>query len=153
VIGHVTAASRDYDPRLIGTELLDGAPVYHLALVPRRDPAHYPIRELYVDTLSFQPRRIAIEVYAAIGPVRSRPTVTVDFAPVDGVWLIAHATMDFVLRFAFLSYGGSGDLRTSEIRFPASEPDWLFDARSLAAHANASAAPATPAPLSSGAPL
>jgi hypothetical protein len=150
VIGHVKAANRDYDPRLVGTEILDGSPVYHLALVPRADPEHHPIRDLYVDTQTYQPRRMAIEVYAEAGPIHSRPTATVDFAPVDGTWLIDHASMDFVLRFAFFAYGGSGEFQISDVGFPPSEPDWLFDARGLSEHANASPAPTA---SSSGAPF
>lgn len=136
VIGRVVSTSRDYDPTLLGTEPLAGARVYHLKLVPRFDPRHHPIRDLYVDTATFDPRRIAIEVWAAKGPVRSRPTVTVDFAPVEGTWLIAHATMDFVLRLAFLSYAGSAEFRTSDISFPTTEPDWMFNPKLLADHHN-----------------
>ncbi len=134
VIGRVRATARDYDPTLVGTEQLAGATVYHLKLVPRFDPRRNPIRDLYIDTTTFDPRRIAIEVFAAAGPVRSRPTVTVDFASIDGTWLIAHAAMEFVLRFAFLNYGGSAEFRTSDVRFPATEPDWMFDAKRLAEH-------------------
>jgi hypothetical protein len=134
VIGRVVSTARDYDPTLLGTEDLAGARVYHLKLVPRFDPQHHPIRDLYVDTTSFDPRRIAIEVWAAAGPVRSRPTVSVDFAPIDGTWLISHAAMDFVLRFAFLNYAGSAEFRTSDISFPAAEPDWMFDPKLLAEH-------------------
>jgi hypothetical protein len=134
LIGHVSSNARDYDPTLVGTESLDGATVYHLTLVPRFDPEHHPIRALWVDTATYEPRRIAIEVWAQAGPVHSRPTVTVDFAPIDGVWLIAHASMDFVLRFTFLNYGGSAEYRISDVTFPAAEPDWLFDAAALARH-------------------
>jgi hypothetical protein len=138
VIGHVTATARDYDATLVGSETLAGAGVYHLRLVPRFDPQHHPIREMWIDASTFDPRRIAIELWAQTGPVRSRPTVTVDFAPVDGTWLVSHAAMDFVLRFAFLNYGGSGDFRISDVSFPTSEPDWMFDRKGLAAHLHAS---------------
>jgi hypothetical protein len=138
VIGRVAATTRDYVPTFIDTEPLGDACVYHLKLAPRFDPQHHPIRDLYVDTTTFDPRRIAIEVWAAVGPVRSRPTVVADFTPVDGTWIISHASMDFVLRLAFLSYGGSAEFRTSDIRFPATEPDWMFDAKALADHLRAS---------------
>jgi hypothetical protein len=146
VIGRVVSTTRDYDPALIGIENLAGASVYHLKLVPRFDPRHHPIRDLYVDTTTFDPRRITIEVWASVGPVSSRPTVTVDFAPVEGTWLIAHAAMDFVLRLAFLSYAGSAEFRTSDISFPAAEPDWMFDAKLLADHARTAERAAKPAP-------
>ena len=140
VIGRVSATARDYDPVLIGVEQLAGSAVYHLRLVPRFDPRRHPIREMYVDTLGFDPRRITIEVWAQAGPVRSRPRVDVDFAPVDGTWLIAHASMDFVLRLLFFSYGGSAEYRTSDIEFPAAEPDWMFDTAALHRHLTAAVA-------------
>ncbi len=134
IIGHVRSTTRDYDPTFVGTESLNGASVYHLRLVPRGDPVHRPIRDLYVDTTTFDPRRISIAIAAHAGPISSRPTVNVDFAPVEGIWLIAHATMDFVLRLAFFQYAGSADYRTSDISFPAGEPTWMFDATLLAEH-------------------
>jgi hypothetical protein len=134
VIGRVASTARDYDPVFEGVESVAGARVYHLRLVPRFDPQHHPIRELYVDTATFDPRRIAIEVWAKAGPVRSRPTVVVDFAPVAGTWVIAHASMDFVLRLGFLNYSGSAEYRVSDVSFPAGEPDWMFDPAALRRH-------------------
>jgi hypothetical protein len=145
VIGRVAAPARDYEPALVGIETLAGARVYHLKLVPRFDPRHHPIRELYVDATTYDPRRIAIEVWAAAGPVHSRPTVSVDFAPVAGVWMIAHATMDFVLRFGFLAYAGSAEYRVSDVSFPAAEPAWMFDQHALAQHVSSAPGPGRPA--------
>jgi len=144
VIGHVVSTARDYDPTLCGIEQLAGTAVYHLKLVPRFDPRHHPIRDLYVDTTTFDPRRIAVEVWAQVGPVRSRPTVTVDFAPIGGTWLIAHASMDFVLRLVFFNYGGSAEYRTSDVSFPPAEPDWMFDPAALAQHVKSSPWPLPP---------
>ena len=145
VIGRVRATSRRYDVTLAGTEQLAGASVFHLVLVPRFDPSRNRIRALYVDTVTFQPRRIVIEYFAARGPVRSRPTVTFDYARIGDAWVIAHAAMDFVLRMAFVAYGGSGELRISDVRFPPVEPDWLFDRAALAAHRPTPSATAAPA--------
>ncbi len=142
VIGRVNATARDYDPRLTGVEMLAGTSVYHLVLVPRFDPRRHPIRAMYVDTLDFNPRRITIEVWAQAGPVRSRPSVDVDFAPVNGTWLITHASMNFVLRLMFFAYGGSAEFRTSDVSFPAAEPDWLFDSALLRGHRPDGATPA-----------
>jgi hypothetical protein len=134
VIGSVKTVAHDYDATLIGIETLDGASVYHLEMHPRFDPAHHPIRQLYVDTATFDPRRIAIEVYASAGPISSRPTIVFDYTPIEGNWLITHAFGDFVLRMGPFAFGGSIDYRASEYRFPSSEPDYLFDKKQLAAH-------------------
>jgi hypothetical protein len=134
VIGSVSTVARDYDAKLVGIETLDGTSVYHLEMQPRFDPAHHPIRQLYVDTASFDPRRIAIEVYANAGPISSRPTIVFDYTNIDGNWVITHAFGDFVLRMGPFAFGGSVDYRASEYRFPSSEPDYLFDKKLLAAH-------------------
>jgi hypothetical protein len=139
VIGSVKSVARDYDATLIGIETLDGASVYHLGMRPRFDPAHHPIRALYVDTATFDPRRIAIEVYASAGPISSRPTVVFDYKPIDGNWVITHAFGEFVLRMGPFAYGGSVDYQASAYRFPAGEPDYLFDKKELAAHMKESA--------------
>jgi hypothetical protein len=141
VIGRVASVSRDYDPTLLGVERIAGSTVYHLALAPRFDPEHHPIRAMWVASTTFEPVRMAVDVWAKAGPVRSRPTVSVDFAPVGGVWLIVHAGMDFVLRFAFLTYAGSGEFHTAEVSFPAVEPDWMFDPVALRRHLAAAPAP------------
>jgi hypothetical protein len=134
VIGRVSATSRAYDARLDGVETIDGAPVYHLVMVPRFDPQRNRIRALFVDTQTFEPRRIAIEYFAARGPLRSRPTVTFDYAPVGGIWVITHAAMNFVVRFGPFAYGGSGEFRATDVSFPTAEPAWMFDRKALAKH-------------------
>jgi hypothetical protein len=144
VIGHVETVARDYDATLAGVESLDGVPVYHLHMTPRFDPEHHPIRELYVDETTYQPRRIVINFEAAIGPARTRPTVVVDYAETGDVWLVSHATVEAVLRFLFLAYGGSGDYRLSDASFPASEPDWMFDKKLYENHMKHPEASPTP---------
>jgi hypothetical protein len=139
VIGRVSATSRAYDLHFAGTDQIDGTPLYHLIAVPRFDPRRNRIRALYVDPATFEPRRIVYEYFAERGPLRSRPTVTVDYEPVGDSWVISHAALDFVVRFGFFTYGGSGELRISEVSFPAAEPAWMFDRAALAAHQHAAA--------------
>jgi hypothetical protein len=145
VIGGVKVVARDYDATLVGTETLDGASVYHLAMHPRFDPEHHPIRELYVDTTTFDPRRIAIQVYASAGPIKAKPTLYVDYKPVDGNWVISKLSGYIALRFGLLPYGGDIMYHASNQAFPASEPDYLFDAKLLSAHLK-SVSVASPAP-------
>jgi hypothetical protein len=137
VIGRVRALARDYDPTLTGTETIAGASVYHLVLVPRFDPRRNRIRALFVDTVTFEPRRIVIEYFAERGPLRSRPTVTFDYTLTDGTWTIARGSLDFTVRFGPFAYGGSGELRIDDVSFPRSEPDWMFDRTLLADHRRA----------------
>jgi hypothetical protein len=137
VIGSVKTVARDYAATFVGTETIDGTSVYHLAMRPRFDPKHHPIRDLYVDTTTFDPRRIEIEYYASQGPITSRPTITFDYTPVEGNWVIAHASTYIVARLGPLAYGGTLDYRASNHHFPTSEPDYLFDKKQLAAYLKA----------------
>ena len=53
-IASVTVKDSAYAVALVGLEDLDGTSVYHLHLVPNYDPAHHPLRELWVDTRTFE---------------------------------------------------------------------------------------------------
>lgn len=52
-IATVNAIDRVYDIALLGTEPLGGFSAYHLRLQPRRDPAKYRLRDLWVDVYSY----------------------------------------------------------------------------------------------------
>jgi hypothetical protein len=53
-IASVVAVNRAYTVRLVGVESLDGESVYRLQLVPNYDPEHHPLRELWIDTATFE---------------------------------------------------------------------------------------------------
>jgi hypothetical protein len=134
VIGSVKAVTRDYDVTLVGEEMLDGANVYDLITVPRSDPSHHRIRAMFVDTQTYEPRRIVMQAYAGKGPIHVRPLVTLDYAPFGPTWLIARGTTDVVVRITLFAYGGGGEFRLSDVSFPDTEPDWMFDRDKLRAH-------------------
>lgn len=137
VIGSVHAAAREYDVTLVDTTTLDGANMYHLHLVPRADPVHRRLREMFVDAMTFEPRRIVMQAYFARGPIATRPLVTVDYSSFEGTWLIAHARLDAVVRIAFFAYGGAGEFHLDDVSAPPTAPDWEFDPALLAQHEGA----------------
>jgi len=135
-IGRVRAVARTYEPTLVGTESIDGASVYHLKLVPRFAPDRNPIRDMWIDTSTYDPRRIAIEVYARVAHVTfaSHPIVYADYKRYDSVWMIDHLSVDFALRMLIVAFAGNAEYRTVDVTFPDSEPDWKFDADLLREH-------------------
>lgn len=134
VIGSVRAQSRDYDVTLVGTAMIGDARVYDLHLVPRFDPEHRRLRELFVDSTTYETRRIVMQAYLAKGFFKTRPLVTFDYQPFEGAWIISHASLSVTVRVTFFAYGGSGEFRLTDISAPTSEPDWQFDPTLLAAH-------------------
>jgi len=134
VIGGVRAISREYTVTLAGTEMLEGVSVYHLLLAPRYDPSKHQLREAFIDTQTYQTRRLIVAVSANAGPIHSQPRAVIDYAPVGDAWLVAHGSIDFTLRFGFLAFSGSGEFRLSDMRAVTDEPDWMFDRTKLLAH-------------------
>jgi hypothetical protein len=142
VIGNVTVVARAYDVSLIGTERLGGHAVYHLGLRPLRDPARNRLRELFVATDSYRLERAVIQAYGVAGPLRTRPLVTIEYAPAGGAQTIVRISVDVTLRAFFFAYGGHGEYRAERIETPATEPAWMFDAALLAEHEPARRSPA-----------
>ena len=69
-IAVVTASKREYAIRYEGATEIDGAPCYHLALEPLRDPSSYRLRELWIDERTFATRRARVQgnFTAGVGP-------------------------------------------------------------------------------------
>jgi hypothetical protein len=127
-IGRVTAIRREYDVTLVGMETVDGATVYHLHLVPRIDPDTQHLRELYVDTTTFQTVREELAFLGVAGPVRVHPHATLDYVPFGSGWIIASGSGDFTARFGFFSYAGTIGMKISDVSAPANVPATTFDA-------------------------
>jgi len=129
-IGRVTAIRREYDVTLVGTETVNGHAVYHLHLVPRIDPDTQHLRELYVDTESYQTVREVLEFLGVAGPIRVHPRATLDYVPFGSGWIIATGAGDFTARFGFFSYAGTIGMRIFDVSAPADVPASMFSAQS-----------------------
>lgn len=97
VLGHVTVTGGDYDISLVGTESLEGQPVYHLAMHPRSNPSAHRLRELWVDTRSFVVRKLVTQGIFAGGPP-AQANWTVGFVELHGYWLIRTETTAATMR-------------------------------------------------------
>jgi hypothetical protein len=99
-IATVYAKNRAYDVSLVGTDTIDGTPAYHLALRPLREPHRYRLRELWVDTSTFAPRKLIEALNFQNGPGTAVPW-SVTFTQRDGV-----AYIDREMALAPIAYRG-----------------------------------------------
>lgn len=97
VIGTVKVTALDYAVTLEGVEDLDGRQVYHLRLQPLDEPAHNRVRELWVDTQTFDIRKLVTEGIFETGPPASAMW-TVNFIQLHGHWFIRTESTGETLR-------------------------------------------------------
>jgi hypothetical protein len=94
VIGAVSVnASRYYDVTLIGVEMRDGAPVYHLHLHAIRDSEDYPLTDLWVDTRDYRVRAAHGEFTIRAVAAGFGMGIDADWAPAGDRWLVT--SIDF----------------------------------------------------------
>jgi hypothetical protein len=82
-IAVVATQTRDYQVTLIDTPDFDGTPTYHLALRPLRHPQDHRLRELWIGTADFLPRRAIVAGNFTVAPLVDVPW-TIDFTVLDG---------------------------------------------------------------------
>ena len=119
-IAVVRAVDRAYDISYLETVQLDAHAVYHLRLRPLRNPQQYPLRELWIDTTTYDVIRLT---YA--WPYNgTTANITYDFAPVgtQRLWTIVHIDAQATSHNLFASHTEhvSEDCTTS--RFPRACP-------------------------------
>lgn len=121
---HVIARVVAFEPppyRIVdlGDTMIEDRPVYHLGLEPIRDPAHNVLRQMWIDKTTFLPvRYVAMRTVLDSVEPYSYP-IAVDNAVIDDYLVNVDAEG--------LNPIGQGKWRISQISFPDSEPDWVFD--------------------------
>ena len=115
----------------------------HLTLVPRREPERNRLRELWVDAKTLELRKLVATDKLFVPGHDPYPVLfTVEFSMYEGIPVITH-----IHGVVYGSYDGDGktvDYDFKELVFPASLPDWYFDARDYAQHANEAPDPPDP---------
>jgi hypothetical protein len=130
VIGQIAVTGGDYNVTLAGNELLDGFDVYHLTLVPLKDPDQNRIRDLWVDVKTFDVRKLVTMGIFEKGPPTTVPW-TVTFIQLQGHWFIRQEVTTATLRTPGHLFGGSTEYRGINYTFgayeyPAFIPDLEF---------------------------
>jgi hypothetical protein len=123
-IATVAAIDRAYAIAFAGTQSVGAHTCYHLRLRPLRDPQSYPLRDLFVDTTTYDVVRLS---YA--WPYNGTTAdVTYDFAPVgtSAIWSIVHIEAQAVSHGLFTTHVERISEDLQNITFPANEPDADF---------------------------
>ena len=129
-IAVVSSRGHLYDVMTTGIETMNGHSVYHIALHPRRDPEENKIRDLWIDTSTYDVVRADYVQAPDIQIVGGEADLTVDFMTV-GNYRIAASWMA-VYHAPGMRTGVYRQLRVVKMAFPQTLPDWLFDEPSYA---------------------
>jgi hypothetical protein len=125
LIAAVTVADRSYDVELASEERVGAHWCYHLKLRPLFAPEQHPLRDLWVDTASFEVIELAYARRASSDSAEG--LVYYRFEPVgdNRLWTIVHIEAELPVA-GKRPARPSSDLST--IAFPTDAPDWYFDA-------------------------
>ncbi len=117
-------------------ETIDGYSTDHLALDPTNDPTRHALRDLWIDTTTYDVRRADYVTTDANVP-GATVYLTVNFEPVGPYWIAA----GWVAIYHMLGPGAPvyRELHVEKMRFPSELPDWLWDDRGYEAHRRAHA--------------
>jgi hypothetical protein len=115
-IATVTAVNAAYRVAIAGNETIDGVDTTHLTLEPLRDPAAYPLRDLWIARSDDEVVRLTYSFPFK----RSTALITYDFAPVGKppVWSI--------VKIAASAGGETISEELRDIAFPTDEPQSDF---------------------------
>lgn len=137
VIASVTVMG-EFDYRVTG--IAQEGNLLHVTLVPRRDPDRNRLRDLYVDAKTLELQEVvATDKLYEEGSRHVYPmlfTVTLGWQHNMPVVTHIHGTPTLESDAEYLGKDATVDYDFTDIVFPASLPDWYFDPRSYAAHAD-----------------
>jgi hypothetical protein len=110
----------------LGDASIDGRPVYHLGLDPIENPTHNVLRQMWIDKATFLPVR-----YLAMRSVATPADYYTYLVTVNAIEIAGHlVNVDATGKNKY----GLSAWRISDVSFPDSEPDWVFDHTQWAAH-------------------
>jgi hypothetical protein len=118
VIAIVSSGSPDYRVSLIDTPLLDGVPTYHLGLTPLRKPKDNRLRELWIDTSDYLPRKAIVAGNFTLAPLVDVPW-TVDFSILNGAPYITRESAVDTLYLAHHRVVREATIAFEDVREPS----------------------------------
>ncbi|HEX8807008.1 MAG TPA: outer membrane lipoprotein-sorting protein [Candidatus Aquilonibacter sp.] len=131
-IAIVSANARPiYKMTVHDVETVNGNQTYKIELMPTTDPTRYTLRDLWIDTSTYDVRR-ADYVTRDFNVPDATVYLTVEFEPVGPYWIAAH----WIAIYHFLGATPPvyRELRIEKMRFPDTLPDWLFDQQGYELH-------------------
>jgi len=85
------STEHNYAVTLVDERAIDDSPTYHLRLTPLHDPKRLRLRELWIGTFDYLPRRAVIEGNFTTAPLTDVPWI-IDFSVMNGEPLIVRET-------------------------------------------------------------
>lgn len=130
VIATVSTTNRDYDVTLVGEETVDDVQTYRLRLKPLRAPKDNRLRELWVGTGDYLPRKAVVAGNFTIAPLVDVGW-TIDFTVIDGAPFVATETAadtlylphHRVVRHAVIAFENIRETASSIYDQPLVQPD------------------------------
>jgi hypothetical protein len=130
VIAIVSSRSPDYSVSLIDMPQLEGVPTYHLQLTPLRKPKDNRLRELWIGTSDYLPRKAIVAGNFTLAPLVDVPW-SVDFSVLDGApYITRESAVDTlylahrrVVRDATIAFDDIQERGSSIYDVPLIEPD------------------------------
>jgi hypothetical protein len=132
VIGRITSLV-EYDYRV--TSLTIEGPYMHLVVEPIRDPERNRLRDVYADKDTYELHRlVATDKLFVPGDKVYTTIFTITMDTVQGIPVVSD--IHGVVEDDYYGDGKDVDYTFRDIRFPATLPDWYFNARQYGAHTN-----------------
>ena len=133
----VRAYNPGYRPSDLGDTTLGDRPVHHLKLTPIRDPGHHVLREIWIDSATSLPARYLAEIpvtYPTDAGEVVEHDATIDTALLDGYLINLRVEGRYRILVGMVQEEGVVKWEVSQISFPSSEPDWVFDFKQWPQH-------------------
>lgn len=120
------------------TSLTHEGPLLHLVLQPIRDPNRNRLREIYADAATYDLRKlVATDKLFVLGggkPQVYGMTFTITMGTIDGHLVVTD--LHGKVGDGYVGDGVDVDFTFRDIKFPATMPDWYFNARTYGQHTN-----------------
>jgi len=109
-----------YDVSFAGVETVRGRDAYHLRFAPRGDAERYPVREVWIDTASFDVRRVVAREVERAGIVSVPFLLTVEYAEAGPYWLVASGEAGATAHLVLFTISAQGAATYANYQFPPS---------------------------------
>jgi hypothetical protein len=109
-----------YDVSLAGIETVAGHAAYHLRFAPRSDPEHYSVREVWVDSTSFDVRRVIAYKVQHVGLVSIPFLLSVEYGESGPYWLVVRGEAGATAHLIVFTVSAQGIATYSNFTFPQS---------------------------------
>ncbi len=126
IIGGVTLRQPRYRVTLAGSEIVDGRSTYHLLLEPLRDPSVNRLREIWIDSTTYEAVALVV-ANLGIGGYYDRMAWRVTYATIGGYRTIANAIAKAPMKQLLGASLDGWSLAFSDFTYPETIPSWVFD--------------------------